>query len=173
MREGVERLVRVRALGAQLHCRATLGGEHHHAHDALAVHLEIVAHHGDVSLVLRRELHDLGRRPGVDAILVDHLHRAFRHQRITEERATEYRTKIARTTSARRHPSIRPDSLTISISPMTTASSTPPMSERPGPMTRESASGSATPAANAATRAICCGPRRRTGLPNALATLSP
>ena len=42
--------------------RAALGGEHHHAHDALAVHLEVVAHDRDLALELRRELHDLGRR---------------------------------------------------------------------------------------------------------------
>jgi hypothetical protein len=53
--------------------------QHHHAHDALAVHVEIVLHHRDLALELGRELDDLGGRAGVESVPIHDLDGAFRH----------------------------------------------------------------------------------------------
>ena len=74
----------VGALGADDHLRSALGREHHHAHDALAVHLEAVLLEQDVRREARRELHDLGRGTRVDSVRVHDRHPAFDHQRTTE-----------------------------------------------------------------------------------------
>ena len=63
---------------------AELRREHHHAHDALAVHLEIVAHDRDLALELGRELHDLGGWTRVQPVLVHDFNRSFRHHVATE-----------------------------------------------------------------------------------------
>src|SRR5437899_2502126 len=52
----LDRLLGVRPLGAHADRAALLGRQHHHAHDALAVDLEIVARHEDLRLESRRGL---------------------------------------------------------------------------------------------------------------------
>jgi hypothetical protein len=54
------------------------------AHDALAVHLQLIAHHRDLAAEFARELDDLGGRPRVESVLVDDLYFAFGAHRITE-----------------------------------------------------------------------------------------
>src|SRR4029077_3247479 len=71
--EGVERLISVGALRAQGNHGPMFGGEHHHAHDALAVHVEIVLADGDLALKFRRQLDDFGGWPRMQAVLVDDL----------------------------------------------------------------------------------------------------
>ncbi len=80
-RERLERPLGVGALGAQPDRGPALGGEHHHPHDALRIHLEVVARDGDVGLESAGGLHDLGGRTGVDPVRIDHLHGTFWHQR--------------------------------------------------------------------------------------------
>ena len=65
-----QRGVLVGAARPQRERGAALGGEHHDAHDALAVHLEIVAHNGDVALEPRGGLDDLRGGPRVEAVPV-------------------------------------------------------------------------------------------------------
>jgi hypothetical protein len=55
---------------------------------------------------------------------------------------------------AMRQPSMRPCRRASASVPSPTPSSTPPSSVRPGPISRKSASGSASPAVNAAARAM-------------------
>ena len=77
--QSVERCVGVGPLGAKKDRRSVFGREHHDAHDALAVHIEIVLHDGDFALEFGGELHDLSRRPRMQAVLVDDLDGAFWH----------------------------------------------------------------------------------------------
>src|SRR5688572_19164021 len=69
-RKLVDRLFRVVPDGADHDPRPALGGEHHDAHDALAVDLDVVAGHEDVRAEARGEPHELRRRPGVEPELV-------------------------------------------------------------------------------------------------------
>ena len=59
--------------------RALGGGEHHHAHDALCVHPPSVARKPYLALMLAGELGELGRRPRVQAQLVDDLNFPLLH----------------------------------------------------------------------------------------------
>src|SRR5918992_1490728 len=70
VRQRADRLLGVGPGRAQQEGRPELRGEHHDSHDALAVDLEIIAHEGDVTLIARGELHDLGGRPRVEPVLV-------------------------------------------------------------------------------------------------------
>jgi hypothetical protein len=74
----------LRSRGAHDNRRSALGGEHHHSHDALRVHLKIVAHDGDIALEFSRRLHDLGGRARMYAQLVDDFCFALWHQVRTE-----------------------------------------------------------------------------------------
>src|SRR5690554_4312123 len=49
---------------------AVLGSEHHHAHDALAVHLRVILADPDLGAEAGRELDELGGGPSVQAVLV-------------------------------------------------------------------------------------------------------
>src|SRR5690348_10710354 len=169
--EGGERVhgrFRVRSIGAEHERRSALGGEHHDAHDALAIDLHAVLHEGDLALEAGGDLHDLGRRPGVEPVLVDDLHRSFDHQRATESRA-----KRAIRMSASLYASTRTCTRTSSTDSSAAPRSTTVSSDGPPSWTRAAASGSATPAAAAAARPTCAGPPRRSGLPSAGATASP
>jgi hypothetical protein len=53
--------------------------KHHHAHDALPVHVEIVLHDRDLTPELRGAFDDLRRGPGVQPILVLDLNDTFGH----------------------------------------------------------------------------------------------
>jgi hypothetical protein len=64
--------------------RPALGGEHHDAHDALPVHLDVVARDRDVALEPGGGLDDLRRRARVQPVLVEDLDRAFDHHRSSE-----------------------------------------------------------------------------------------
>ncbi len=83
-REGVERVLGVGAVRTEGDGGAVLGGQHHDAHDALAVHLEVVARDGDVALEPRRGLDHFGRRTRMQSMLVHDLNGSFSHQRTTE-----------------------------------------------------------------------------------------
>ncbi len=65
-----ERLVGVVALGVDGDSAAGVGGQHHQAHDALAVDLFAVLFHEDVAAKAVGGFDEHGRRPGVDARLV-------------------------------------------------------------------------------------------------------
>ena len=72
-----------------------------------------------------------------------------------------------------RHPSMRLCRRTMQKRPERDGDEHAAEEVAPGPMMRPSASGIAMPVASAASRPICCGPRRSTGLPSADATRSP
>src|SRR6185312_5224203 len=173
----LHRLLRVRPIGAHHQLGAALGRQHHHAHYALAVHLEIVAHHRDLALELRRGLHQFRRGARVQAVLVHDPNGAF-HDHL----AIEMRISTASTTSAARHPSTRAGRR------MRSAASTIAKSAASGnaivqscdgisnprrPITRAMANGSASPARNSTARARYCGPRCSKGLPSDAATRRP
>src|SRR5690606_28032867 len=69
-RQLIERVHRVLAGGADHDLAPVLRGQHHDAHDALAVDLQIALGHGDVRLEPAGELDELGRRAGVQAVAV-------------------------------------------------------------------------------------------------------
>src|SRR5687767_379926 len=78
-RKRVDRSLLVGTFGANENARSAFSGKHHDTHDALAVHLEIIADDRDVALELRGTLHDLGSGTRVNAELVNYLHAAFDH----------------------------------------------------------------------------------------------
>ena len=91
VRDRVDGLLGVVAVGAQHDRRAALRGEHHHAHDALAIHLgavrEIV-----ISLVnFAASLDDLRGGPSMQAVLVEDLDGSFDHQRSHRDEGEEQR----------------------------------------------------------------------------------
>src|SRR5437773_2503956 len=65
-----QRLALVLALGAHPDAGALLGRQHHHAHDALAVHLEVVAAHQHLRPEAGRGLHEQGAGARVQSQLV-------------------------------------------------------------------------------------------------------
>jgi hypothetical protein len=67
------------ALGADYHRGAAFGGEHHDSHNALAVHLEIVALQGDLAAKCRRGFYDGRSRARVLTVLVDNYYGALNH----------------------------------------------------------------------------------------------
>jgi hypothetical protein len=77
--ERVERLLGVGALGAKGNVGSVFGGEHHDAHDALPVHIEVVLGDRDFGVELRGQLHDLGCGPRVQAILIHDPDGSFDH----------------------------------------------------------------------------------------------
>ena len=83
-RERVERLVSIGSGCLERDDGPVFGGQHHDAHDALAIHLEVVARDGDVGLELRGHLHHFGSRARVQPMLVHDLDGSFSHQRTTE-----------------------------------------------------------------------------------------
>src|SRR6185312_3886580 len=82
--ERIYRGIRIGSRGAQNYLRAALGGQHHHSHDALAVHLQIVPYDCNIAGELSGRLDDLGGRSRVDSVLVHDRNRSLRHQRATE-----------------------------------------------------------------------------------------
>lgn len=69
--DGVERGVGVGAIGAYGDDRAVAGGEHHQAHDALAIDFLAILLDEDVGLEAIGRFDKLGGRTGVDAELVE------------------------------------------------------------------------------------------------------
>ena len=83
-RQRIQRGFRVVANRAQSYRGAAFSREHHHAHDALGIDLEVIAHDGDAALEFPRRLHDLGGRASMYPQLVQDLYFALRHQVRTE-----------------------------------------------------------------------------------------
>jgi hypothetical protein len=77
--KGVERLLCVRSFGAKGNVGAVLGRKHHYAHDAFPVYVEVVLRDRDLAVELRRKLHDLGRGPSVQAVLIYDPDGSFEH----------------------------------------------------------------------------------------------
>src|SRR5690606_33813138 len=68
---------RVLAAGPDGDLAAVLGGQHHHAHDALAVDLEVILADPHIGAEARGELDEFRGGPGVQAVLVPNGNRAF------------------------------------------------------------------------------------------------
>src|SRR5687768_1125050 len=76
-----ERVLRIITRYANRDLGATLRGQHHHAHDAFAVDLEVVLAHPDFRLEYRRELDELRSRTRVQPVLVFDLDRLLNFSR--------------------------------------------------------------------------------------------
>src|SRR6185369_5808256 len=83
----------VRAVDLERDFRSLAGRQHHHAHDALGVHLAAVARDLHVALEFRRELRQLGRGPRVQPQLVDDLNLALVHTPGRPRRAARLRSR--------------------------------------------------------------------------------
>src|SRR5687768_2429183 len=69
--ELLDRLLRILPRGPDLDLRTPFGGQHHHPHDALAVHFHGVPCHVYVGDESRREPHEVGGRTGVQPQPID------------------------------------------------------------------------------------------------------
>jgi hypothetical protein len=82
--ERIYRLLFVGTISSHDDLGAALRGEHHDAHNTLAVHVEIITHECDVRSEAGRGLNDAGRRTGVNSVAVHYCDPTFDHQRTTE-----------------------------------------------------------------------------------------
>src|SRR5687767_1609264 len=144
--ERIECRFGVGSLGPELNHRAAFGRQHHHAHDALAVHFHIIADDRYLALEACRRLDDLRRGTRMNPELVHDLHGALRHQRITEKR-----TNSVRIPRERRQPCTRSPNRASRTPPPIASRMIAAERNRPPPITARAASGMQIPAASAAT----------------------
>src|SRR6188472_3851855 len=156
LRQGGQGLLRVGAVGPDGDLAAALGGQHHHAHDALCVHADSVFHDFDLGGEAAGEPDDAGGRPGVQPLLVHDSGRALDHGKIPRKSTSSRIASRAKRTVVSAAPYHR-----VTATPVAATARVPSAPAHPIPRRYQVAtSGRASPSAKPATgptRAIAPG----------------
>src|SRR5262245_6653841 len=83
----IDHLICVITSSAQNDRCTTLRGKHHHSHNALSVHLQVITLKSNLTGESRRQFYDCGGRTCMQSVFVRNYNGALNHHRITASRA--------------------------------------------------------------------------------------
>src|SRR5918993_3947220 len=126
--QGFHRLLRVGAVGANEDRAAALRGQHHDAHDALAVDTLAVLGDLDVGGELARQAHDSRRGTRMEPLLVDDGGLALDHRPTHRKTMSSRMASSAKRTAVRAGPNQR-----MTATPVAATASVPAMPAAPSP----------------------------------------